>query len=103
VPVRLCLEWSCDQPATVRGRRAAHASQKERDRRYKRVYASPAWRNSRSRQLFDFPLCSECGRIADTVHHVQPLSVGGAPRAPENLVSLCSPCHTKLHKTGVTA
>ena len=49
---------------------------------------------ARKHKLFQNPLCEKCGtQVAVEVDHVVPLDQGGAPYAPENLSSLCSPCH----------
>jgi 5-methylcytosine-specific restriction endonuclease McrA len=71
-------------------------------------YASKAWRHSRLKQLCDHPLCqfvmrdgSECGMIAEHVHHIQPIEEGGARRDPANLQSLCRSHHTAIHRAMV--
>lgn len=101
MPTRLCLEPRCPRPARPGSRRCAeHATE---HRRYQRsvndsFYSSKAWRISRSRFLFDHPLCERCGTIAEHVHHRQPLTEGGAPRDPANLEALCAACHTATHR-----
>lgn len=41
--------------------------------------------------------CRECGsRKRLEVHHIKPLSLGGAPW-PENCKTLCRSCHIELH------
>jgi hypothetical protein len=59
---------------------------------------------SRRKQLYDHPLCqfklddgSECGLIADSVHHIVELEDGGAPRDPANLLSTCRSHHSTIH------
>ncbi|GIP38318.1 HNH endonuclease [Paenibacillus sp. J31TS4] len=73
-------------------------------------YKSTRWKTKREKILRrDEYLCQECKRYgrstaAATVHHINPLE-----RHPElalvspNLVSLCNPCHDKMHDrtTGV--
>jgi 5-methylcytosine-specific restriction endonuclease McrA len=54
--------------------------------------------------LFAYLLCqfrmedgSECGLLADSVHHVVELEDGGAPRDPANLMSTCRSHHSVIH------
>jgi 5-methylcytosine-specific restriction endonuclease McrA len=68
-------------------------------------YASRAWRHSRLKQLRDHPLCqyeladgTECGMIAEHVHHITPIERGGPRRDPANLLSVCKPHHTAIHR-----
>jgi 5-methylcytosine-specific restriction protein A len=47
-------------------------------------------------------LCEECehdNRIkpADLVHHIIPLTDGGKRLDHDNLMAVCSRCHTKIH------
>ncbi len=67
-------------------------------------YSSEAWKMTRRAYLCLHPLCefvlndrSECGVVADSVHHRQKLTQGGAPRDPENLQSLCRAHHSVVH------
>ncbi|MCL7414617.1 MAG: HNH endonuclease [ANME-2 cluster archaeon] len=46
-------------------------------------------------------VCTMCGRPADEVHHQTSRSNGGRNK-PENLTSLCSQCHEKIHQTKST-
>lgn len=41
----------------------------------------------------DSHTCQECGRPADAVDHIMPLSQGGTD-APANLQALCTACNT---------
>jgi 5-methylcytosine-specific restriction endonuclease McrA len=107
VPIRLCLEARCGERATVRGRCAVHAAVERKGNRSKfdSFYDSRAWKMSRRKQLSDHPLCqyvdprtgTECGLVADSVHHVVELTKGGAKRDPANLMSTCRSCHSKIH------
>jgi 5-methylcytosine-specific restriction endonuclease McrA len=47
--------------------------------------------------LFEEPICATegCGRLAEEVDHITPLSQGGAEVARENLRGLCRDCHAK--------
>lgn len=104
-PTRLCSEPGC--PAIVKmGRCPKHESQHRKTTRSvnDNFYSSRPWRMSRRRQLFEHPLCqyvesdgSECGVIADSVHHRQPIEDGGARRDPANLMSVCRPHHSAIH------
>ena len=42
--------------------------------------------------------CRICGRPASEVHHIRPKSFGGSKYDPRNLVCLCNPCHSHVHK-----
>jgi hypothetical protein len=105
-PIRLCLEPRCPNPATTRGRCAVHAAEqrKQNRSRFDGFYSSKPWRMSRRRQLYAYPLCqfrmedgSECGLLADSVHHIVELEDGGAPRDPANLMSCCRAHHSVIH------
>jgi hypothetical protein len=57
----------------------------------------------RVEKVVGYPLCQfvedgeECGRIADSVHHIVELKDGGAPRDPANLMSCCRSHHSVIH------
>jgi 5-methylcytosine-specific restriction endonuclease McrA len=59
---------------------------------------------SRRQQLHDFPLCQYeengvmCGVVADSVHHIVPIEDGGQRRDPRNLMSVCRPHHSAIHR-----
>ena len=53
----------------------------------------PGWAAIRAAQLAAFPCCAECGAAATEVHHVHGRAAG---HGPDNLASLCSPCHMRL-------
>ena len=102
-PKRPCAHPGC--AALVDGRYCpAHARQDARD--YSRYRRDPdtnrrygaAWRRIRAVYIAAHPLCEQCetaGRLipAQEVHHILPLSQGGDHRE-ENLMSLCSSCHS---------
>lgn len=105
-PTRLCLEPGCPEPAVTRGRCRNHATQNRRLTRSVNdsFYASRAWKMSRRHQLTEHPLCeyrlddgTECGNIADSVHHRQPIEQDGPRRDPSNLMSVCRPHHSAIH------
>lgn len=94
MPTRLCLEPHCHTPATHRGRCTTHARTNERTTHpNKHLYNSARWRNTRTRVLFEQPLC-ECGAIATDVDHITAMDAGGDPWARSNLQALCRSCHS---------
>jgi hypothetical protein len=106
MPIRLCLERACPNPAAVRGRCVEHATEARKQNRSVNdaFYSSKAWKMSRRKQLHDHPRCqyrlgdgTECGVVADSVHHIVELTEGGAPRDPANLLSTCRPHHSVIH------
>jgi len=73
-------------PATLPPRRATTARKANRSP-FDAFCGSKRWKMSRRAQLTEHPLCqfrlengSECGAIADSVHHIVELTEGGAPR-----------------------
>jgi 5-methylcytosine-specific restriction protein A len=67
----------------------------ESNRRYK-----GGWVRLRAGRLAEKPLCELCqrdGRLtpASEVHHIVPLAAGGT-HAPDNLMSLCKACHSRI-------
>ena len=105
-PTRLCLTPRCPNHAVPgKSRCAIHAAEQRKANRsrFDRFYSSKPWRMARRKQLFDFPLCQfeedgeQCGRIADSVHHIIELEDGGAPRDPVNLMSTCRSHHSVIH------
>jgi len=107
MPVKLCLEPRCGNKAETRGRCRVHATE---HRRYQRspndaFYGSKTWKMARRAKLLADPLCeyrfedgTTCGRLADSVHHVVPLEDGGSKRDSVNLMSVCRPHHTAIHR-----
>ena len=72
----------------------------DRDPAAKRRYGR-AWKRIRDRYMNAHPLCERCqreGRLvkAEQVHHIKPLAEGG-DHSENNLMSLCSSCHAKIH------
>jgi 5-methylcytosine-specific restriction enzyme A len=66
------------------------------------LYHSARWRKVRAHVLRRSPLCVECERegrttVAQIVHHIVPVSEGGAPFDPDGLRGVCRPCHGRLH------
>lgn len=108
MPIRLCLEPRCPNPATARGRcddhRKAQEAQRSRARRAdarerNRMYARKRWAMVRRAKLFANPLCElehpGCLGIATEVHHRIAMEDGGAEYEPTNLVSTCKSCHSR--------
>ena len=78
------------------------------DARYNRFHRDPQtkkrygyhWSKIRARHLAEHPLCVMCrknGQVtpANEVHHIVPLADGGT-HAPDNLMSLCKSCHSRI-------
>lgn len=66
----------------------------------KRFYDSAVWQRTREAKLRRDPLCQCCAYVRITtvaieVDHWTPLAAGGHATADENLVSLCTPCHSR--------
>ncbi len=56
------------------------------------------WSRFRAQWLRQHPLCEDCDRLAQCVHHVEPRHA--APHRmydPTNLASLCHECHAARH------
>jgi len=58
------------------------------------------WKWARFRALFlqDHPLCAQCGRLGEEVHHVVPRHVDPSRMYDRsNLLTLCRACHDEVH------
>ena len=98
-----CLHPGC--PALVsrgdKGRCPTHrkaydqAIYRERGSAATRGYG-PRWLRFRQMFLAEFPLCANCGRGAEEVHHLIPVSGPDDPTFfdPSHVVALCKPCHS---------
>jgi hypothetical protein len=53
----------------------------------------PGWPAIRAAQLAAFPRCRDCGAPATEVHHIRGRAAG---HGPDNLASLCGPCHSVI-------
>ena len=105
-PSKPCAHQGC--PKLTRNRYCeAHAKQEARH--YNKYARDPgtskrysgAWKKIRAAFLAAKPLCEMCrrdGRLtpATLVHHIRPLKESH-DNSPENLMPLCSSCHSKLH------
>jgi 5-methylcytosine-specific restriction protein A len=104
-PKRPCSYPGC--PELTDGRYCA-PHQKEMDARYNKHERDPdtwkrygrTWKRIRDRYIAAHPLCEQCWKekrlvAADEVHHIKPLSKGGT-HAEENLMSLCTSCHSQI-------
>jgi hypothetical protein len=106
--IRACLSPRCPTPAASgKSMCAVHAAEQRKQNRSVNdsFYSSKPWRMTRRKQLHDHPLCqyrmddgTDCGVVADSVHHKQPIEDGGAKRDPSNLLSVCRPHHSAIHR-----
>lgn len=105
-PIRLGLTPRCpNQAAPGKSRCVVHAAEQRKANRssFDGFYSSKPWRMARRKQLYDHPLCQfeedgeECGRIADSAHHIVEHEDGGAPRHPANLLGVCRSPHSLIH------
>ena len=65
-------------------------------------YKSVRWLKLRQLKLNHSPLCEMCLKQGITtpavlVHNIKPIEDGGEMYQYENLMSLCSECHNKIH------
>jgi 5-methylcytosine-specific restriction endonuclease McrA len=107
MPIKLCLERGCKQPATARGRCDEHRKALERERSRarradardrNRMYARKRWAMFRKHKLFLNSICEICCKaLATEVHHKTAMQDGGAPYSLDNVISTCKPCHS--HQT----
>ena len=93
----LCEGQFCEQHRVEERRRY---DKYERSADVNRKYGR-AWKRIRDRYALKHPFCEECYRKGvmrpvEEVHHKLPLSEGGT-HDEENLVSLCQPCHARIH------
>ena len=64
----------------------------------KLVYNTKRWRALRLEVMSESNWqCSKCGRAAKDVHHIRPMSRGGAPWDRSNLEAICRACHAAAH------
>lgn len=68
----------------------------------KAFYSSQEWRKTKDSYKKQNPLCELClteGAEVPThdVHHITPISQGGAPLEKANLITLCKRCHGDVH------
>ena len=73
--------------------------------RFHRALSGSRWERVRHRELERAGWrCKRCGRPGRLeIHHKQPLSRGGLPFDPSNLVVLCRDCHLSEHWRPLTA
>lgn len=104
-PRRPCSYIGC--PKLVYGR-YCEMHQKVIDKRYEHFERAPdtnryygkEWRRIRSRYIKEHPLCEECKKTGtltpvQEVHHIIPIVKGGT-HSEENLMSLCTSCHSRI-------
>src|SRR4051794_25226240 len=109
MPHRLCLERTCPNPATYRGRCQRHQRERNRDtHRNRTIYNSKRWAVLRRSVLYVEPLCRTCkaeghDTVATDVDHVTPIEQGGDPWARANCQPLCKHHHSvKTRREQVT-
>ena len=56
-----------------------------------------SWERARLMFLNTNPLCYDCGRAAELVHHICAIADGGERLDAANMMALCVPCHGKGH------
>ena len=110
-PKRPCRYANCPNlTEDVSGYCAEHKSIAAREYdRYRRGYDHNKrygyqWRKARRYFLAANPFCQMClknGRYVDAVevHHIKPISDGGAQFDEENLMALCKSCHSRITMT----
>ena len=87
------------RPAGYTGKQ--HAPRRDVDqRKRKRFYDSALWQQTREAKLRRDPFCQCCavdGIAIEAKHvdHWKALAQGGHPTADENLISMCTPCHSR--------
>lgn len=72
---------------------------------YKQLIHSRRWLKKRTAYIKEHPLCENCGKLAEEVHHIRPLNeFRNDPHMMEmmcfdddNLQSLCKECHLQAH------
>ena len=55
------------------------------------------WKKVRMMYMRANPLCFDCGKAAQMVHHIKALCDGGERLMADNLMSLCNECHGARH------
>jgi 5-methylcytosine-specific restriction protein A len=69
-----------------------------------RIYSKQQWKRLRKVKLSLDPLCAHCLLVglaepAREVHHKQAINNGGEPWDLDNLVCLCTPCHSRATRS----
>ena len=97
MPIKLCLEPRCPNPAHHRGRCPDHTRQRNRSHRQtKAIYHTKRWLILRRHILHHNPICQHCDNtLATQVDHITPIEHGGDPWSPTNCQALCGPCHAR--------
>ena len=107
LPLKPCATPGCRQLVRGAARCARHDAERrsEQAKEMETRIGKPAergydheWRRARRDFLEAFPVCA-CGKPAAMVHHVVPLSRGGARLDPSNMASMCWGCHAKTHRS----
>lgn len=87
----------CEEHASVMSKQyEKYGRNPEAKKRYGR-----AWKRIRDKYASQHPFCESCFEkgvlvSVEEVHHKRPLSAGGT-HDKSNLISLCKPCHSRIH------
>ena len=73
---------------------------------YEKLLNSREWNNLRLKMLQEYPICERCKKSPSRcVHHIKPVETGNSVSecqrlafSRENLMALCSRCHSDIHK-----
>lgn len=61
-------------------------------------YHSGNWQRIRETRLIENPICERCDqKVANTVHHIEPVEEGGDFWDYDNIQALCRDCHEIIH------
>lgn len=113
-PLRFCAHAGCGElvhgglcakhqaERDERDRKARQQADAERGNAQDRGYDG-TWQQVRKSYIARHPVCQRCEAMGRTtravlVHHVVPISQGGARLDPANLQALCAECHDAVHK-----
>lgn len=107
-PKHPCAHPGCPELVEA-GQRYCEKHRRQEASRYERYGRDPEtrkrydyrWKKIRYEYIRSHPLCEKClaeGRAteANVVHHITPLADGGT-HARENLMALCTSCHSRIH------
>ena len=98
---RGCRELTANRYCDIHAKaHMKHYNKHQRDPKSNKRYGR-RWREVRAAFLSSNPLCAMCWNedrltAATTVHHKKRLADGGT-HYRDNLMSLCSECHSRLH------
>jgi len=107
-PLSPCSVSGCPDLALHRGRCQRHSLAHVADQRRaepprptrQQMGYGPEYVRARRVQLAVYPLCYYCGRPATVAPHQIEIRAGGEHSVGQNLASVCSDCHNRLHPRG---